>query len=99
VFGDTRLFASAYLETAGLADDLSADYDDDGTNKTSLYETGVVTFQEMCASDVDSPTCGVDNESCDGTCVTGAFFGLPYDDQATDPPNISPDNYHGFHIH
>jgi Cu/Zn superoxide dismutase len=94
VFGDTRLFASAYLQTAGRVASYS-----DSTDFDSEFETGVVTFQEMCEADADNPTCGVDNEPCDGTCVTGAFFGLPYDDKITDPPNLSGFNYHGLHIH
>ena len=94
MLGDTRLFASAYLQTAGRVADYS-----DATNKTSEYERGVVTFQEMCADDADNPTCGVDSEACDGTCVTGAFFGLNYDDLNTEPAEASFTNFHGLHIH
>ena len=91
MFGETRLFASAYLETAGRVGVYL-----DAENETSLYETGIVTFQEMCGADADSPTCG--GEACDGTCVTGAFFGLAYDDQTADPATDSFINFHGLHV-
>lgn len=78
--GDSRGFASAYLQASGSAAD---------AGRASKYETGVVHFQEMCTGD-DVDTCGGD--ACDGTCVTGVFWGVALVDN-------DPERSHGLSIH
>lgn len=80
ILGDSRGFASAYLQPSGSAADFG---------NASQMETGVVHFQEMCAGD-EVDTCG--GEACEGTCVTGVFFGIPL-------ISADPDRPRGFSIH
>ena len=71
LIGEEPGYASAYLKRRGLNADNAA---------VTGYETGFVIFEEMCGG-----TCG--ESSCDGTCVSGNFWGLFYHTGLDDDDN------------
>lgn len=61
-----------------------------GTVANTGFETGFLIFQEMCGGQ-----CGALPDPCDGTCITGNFWGLDFD---ASKPELHRNNKRGLHI-